>query len=207
MMNNKGFAKHEILTVVALIIVIIAIILGLTLDTGNGQKFKTMKLSAQAFGNVVGGQMEGFDVYLNEHYLSEVLDNNMMDEIKNPFGAGGCDVNESKVHVVNGRKYVTLRCGDYLINNEDSDLVDSMSIYKVSKWSDKELTEDDQVMTVYNCVKDGKEVFDTYLEQFNFIYNVNKEFGSEVDNIEAIKSKKACEVTSKVMYRTLTKVK
>ena len=103
MMNNKGFAKHEVLTVIALIIVIIAIILGLTLDTGNSQKFKTMKMSAQAFGNVVGGQMEGFDVYLNEHYLSEVLDNNMMDEIKSPFSGNGCDVNElgSLWHFIN----------------------------------------------------------------------------------------------------------
>ena len=204
MMNNKGFAKHEVLTVIALIIVIIAIILGLTLDTGNSQKFKTMKMSAQAFGNVVGGQMEGFDVYLNEHYLSEVLDNNMMDEIKSPFSGNGCDVNESKVYVVNGRKYVTLRCDEYLINNEDSDKVDSMKIYKVSEWSEEQLTEDDQVVTVYNCVSNGKEVFDTYLEQFNFIYNVNKEFNTEVDNISAIN--KTCEVKSKTMYRTLTKV-
>ena len=73
-MNNKGFAKYEVLTVVAVMIILLAIGFNFIINSANKQKFKTMRSSAQSFANAVAGDTDGFNVYFNEHYLSEVLD-------------------------------------------------------------------------------------------------------------------------------------
>ncbi len=203
MMNNKGFAKYEVLTMVAVLIILFAIGFNFIINSANTQKFKTMRSSAQSFANTVAGDTDGFDVYFNEHYLSEVLDNKMLKAVKSPFSGKSCDVDESKVFVLDGKRLVTLKCDQYLIDNEDDSLGGKMKIYKVGEWTDKRVNEDDQEMKVYNC-KDkvsGKEVFDDYYQEYNFIYKVNKKFAKENASIDSVKST-TCEVVEKTVYRT-----
>ncbi len=204
MMNKKGFAKHEVLTIIALIIIVIAIVLNYIIQSGNKQKFETMKSSAQSFASVVAGNLDGFDVYFNEHYLGEVVDNGLMKNIKNPFDGGVCDINESKVLVIEGKRFVTLKCGDYLIDNQDDSSLDSIIIYKVSEWSDTKSEDSNQELEVYNCVVDNKEVFDKYLESTNFLYNVNKKYNQQYNSLESVKG--SCEIKSKKIYRNKTVV-
>jgi len=51
-------------------------------------------------------------------YLSEMLDLNLISPIKNPFNGKECDIYESKVDFSEDIKRVTLKCGEYLIDNE-----------------------------------------------------------------------------------------
>ena len=200
MMNKKGFARHEVLTIIALIIIITAIVMNYILESGKQQKFETMKSSAQNFASVVAGNLDGFDVYFNDHYLGEVIDNGLLSNIKSPFSGKSCDINESKVLVINGKRFVTLRCDDYLIDNQEDSALDKMIIYKVSKWSDKKQKGNNQELEVYNCVKDNKEVFEQYLESTNFLYNVNKKYSKSYTSIDSVKE--SCHVKSKKIYRT-----
>ncbi len=206
MMNNqKGFAKHEVLTIFAIIIIGFAIGLNFIVNSGNKQKTKTMKSSAQIFASVVASNTNGFDVYFNEHYLDEVVDNKLMKDIKSPFGGKFCDGNESKVGLENDKVYVTLKCGDRLIEHTSEEAIEEAVIYKVTQWSDTKRNGSNQERTVYNCINNNKEVFDRYLEEVDFIYNVNKKYNQQNTSIENIKE--SCKVKSKTVYRTKTALK
>ena len=200
MMNNKGFAKYEALTVFALILIILAIGLNFVSNSGSPQKYNTMRKSAQNFATAVAGNLDAFDVYFNEHYLSETIDNEFIGNIKNPLGSGNCDIDESKVEVVEGKRFVTLKCGDYLIDNEDDTILKGMKIYKVGKWSSKKTNDDDQEVVVYNCKDNNEEVFDNYYQKYNFLYYINKKYNNSYTDISSIDS--TCKVVEKTMYRT-----
>ena len=55
---------------------------------------------------------------LNEEYYHSIKEE-LMDNIKNPFGGGNCDATASRVDIVSGDPYTTLKCGDYLIDNQN----------------------------------------------------------------------------------------
>lgn len=200
MTNNKGFIKFEVLTIFVLVIGVVAGGLYFILGSTNKQKYDTFKDNAISFGKTVSTNNNSFH-NLENVYLDEVLDENLLkNNIKNPFAAGYCDGGESKVVLKNGKSYVTLKCGEYLIDDTNMNDKDNISIYTVTEWTDKELTGDNvESKTLYNCVDaNGKELFDKYLEELYMVYRINKEFDNSYYSSSEISD---CNVISKEMYR------
>src|SRR5699024_8741387 len=90
-------------------------------------------------------------------YLYELINNNLVTRIKNNFsGDEYCDMYESKVVFSGSSKKVNLKCGEYLIYNQD--VTDKKyNIYKVSDWSFNKINGNDvDTVKIYGLMKNGK---------------------------------------------------
>ena len=155
MMNNKGFMKFEVLTMVFIFIVAVCGGAYFILKGANGQKISTMSSNGLRLSEVVVTNIASFK-NLNTVYLEEVINEQLIDNIKNPFGGGNCDTTESRVDMVSGDPYTTLKCGDYLIDKQNIKDVNDVKLFKVSKWQEEKLTgENVEERIFYNCEKDG----------------------------------------------------
>ncbi len=196
--NNKGFGSKEILTVSVVCFILAAILLVFAIRSSNGQKYRVMEYNARVFGiSATTYQMENNN---NVVYMAELLENGLFSQVKNPFGNEKyCDAFESKVEYQDEKKYVTLQCGDYLIDHQ---LVSSekYSIYKVSNWVDKKESDTMQTQTFYNYKEDSKDGFDQSYNEEMFLYVFNKKMNTEYTKISDIPIK--YQVYSKVLYRT-----
>ena len=104
-----------------------------------------------------------------------------------------------------GTPSVTLKCGKYLINEESVSSIKRSKIYKVSDWTEKELTGSDvEKKELYNCKENGKEVFDDYKEDGYFVYQTNKKYGTSNFYPEDVKD---CNIVTKTFYRKIKEVK
>ena len=106
------------------------------------------------------------------------------------------------VQIKDGLPYVTLRCGNMLIDNENLSNKE-VPVYEITEWSEKKATDEDDERIFYNCMDGGKEVFDSYYEELYFVYQVNKKYGTDAYFANNVNS---CEVVQKTMYRTKTVV-
>ena len=139
-------------------------------------------------------------------YLGEVIDEALIKKIKNPTQKGFCSESESLVRLVDDLPMVTLRCGKYLLQDYSAKSKKT-EFYEVSNWSEKKIDSDSvEEATLYNCVKDGKELFKEYYEELYFVYLVNKEFQTDYYFASQV-DKTKCEVVSKIFYRTKELVK
>ena len=199
MKNNKGFGKFEVLTMIVILICIFGYLMYRILGEADGQKIDTMKKSALSFGQTVATNNSSFH-NLDVVYLDEVIKENLMKGINSPFSSNKCDVTESKVHMVSGHPYVTLKCDNYLIDNSIVDASGDIAIYKVGKWSDKKIDgENVEVKKLYNCMENGKNIFDNYYEDFYFVSAINEKYGTQYYFLEEVRD---CEVVNKDFYRT-----
>ena len=198
MRNNKGFMKHELITVILILLVIFAFLFYLFLGGLSKQKVDTMKENAVTFSKTVVANIASFH-NIDTVYLGEAIDEKLIEGIKSPVGGGDCSISESKVTFKDGNPLVTLRCGDYLIDSENVNATDKMKIYKVGKWEEKKL-ENGGEKTLYNCKKDKKLVYDEYYEELYFVSRINKDNDTEYYFVKDIKD--TCEVVSKKFYRT-----
>ena len=131
MMNNKGFMRFEVLTMIFIGVVAFCGAAFFILKGANGQKINTMSSNGLRLSEVVVANLDSFK-NLNTVYLDEVIKEELMDNIKNPFGGGNCDETASRVDIVSGAPYTTLKCGDYLIDNQNIKDVKEVKLYKVS---------------------------------------------------------------------------
>ncbi len=198
-MNNKGFGKFEVLTMIVLLIVISAILLVMILKGANNQKLNVLSTNARNFADKVISDNNGSGTY----YLKDAIDEGLYDSIKSPFSTNDCDIYESKVEFKDNKKYVTLKCDEYIIYNEEANS-DTYKIYKTSEWLSSKNSDDFQKTVGYNCEKDGKEVLDNYQEERLFLDNINelytKEYTTTADVVD-------CKVLSKELFRDLTLVR
>lgn len=201
MMNNKGFMRFEVLTI--LFIMLVAICGGglLIIKGANGQKINTMSSNGLRLSEVVVTNISSFR-NLNTVYLDEVIKEELMDNIKNPFGGGNCDATASRVDIVSGDPYTTLKCGDYLIDNQNIKDIKEVVLYKVSKWQEKKIDgENVEKKVFYNCEKDGKNLYDDYLEEGYLVAKINQDFDKAYYFKENITSE--CDkIVEKTFYRT-----
>lgn len=199
MKNNFGFMKYEVLTVMVLILALSSFLLYFIFKGNNSKKFDALMNDAIKFSNVVTTNISSFH-NSNVVYLGEVMDEKLMSEIRSPFSSRYCDYGESKVELINGTPYVTLKCDSYLIKKEKFNDKSDVKVHKVGEWNLKQTSSKDEAETLYNCVVDGKELFDEYYEELYFVFRINAKFGTEyyfADNIE-----NECKVKAKTFYRT-----
>ncbi|MBQ6323956.1 MAG: hypothetical protein IJI22_03890 [Bacilli bacterium] len=199
-MNNRfGFAKYEVLTVIVLIMSLSCFLLYGVFKNRDSKKFDTFMNSAIVFCNTVRANEATFH-NSGVVYLGEVLDEKLMSEIRSPFSSKYCDNSESKVELINDVPHVTLKCDNYIIEKARFNDKENAKIYKIGGWSSKKNSSDDEEKTLYNCIIDGKELFDDYYEELYFISRINKKFGTDYYYASNIKDE--CKVKHKKFYRT-----
>lgn len=202
MRNNRGLGRFETIVIVLVLLVIFAFLFKVILDGASRKDFDTMRSDAASFGKAV---TTNADFYHNSGAVSlgEAVGEKTIAKIKNPVGKGYCDESESRVMLNEGKYYITLRCGDYLIEHTDLTAVDKAKVYEVSAWQEKEMTGADKT-TLYNCENGGKELYPEYYDEQYFVYKINQDNGTNYFAASSVE--KTCKVLSKEMYRTKKEV-
>ena len=202
--NKSGLASMELLLALAFIIVIVAIVAWLFLSNDNNKrKYEVFAENARDFSVRVSEYRDRYVKYDDVIYLADLVNDNYIKAFKNPFGGGTtCDLYESKVEIISSnKKYVTLRCGDYLIDKQETSSND-YKIYKVSDWKDKvSNSELVQSAKLYNYQKDGKSVLPSYVTEKELIDSYNTNENQNIKSLEEIDLKEFA-VTTKTFYRT-----
>lgn len=198
MKNNKGFGKFEILTMIVILLAIFAFLAYSFLQKTDSKKLATMKDNAINFSKVTSTNIETFH-NINFVYLQEVIDEGLMGNIKRPEGGGNCSTSESYVQVIDNKSYVTLKCGNLLIEKANFAGKSDVDVYEVSDWSLEKSGEDDEEKVLYNCEENGKELFSEYYEDLYFVYEINKKYHADSYSASDVKN---CTVLKKTFYRT-----
>ncbi len=202
--KEKGFSAIELLSIALLVLVVAAIFLVIALQSSYNDKYQVFQYSATQFGvNATGFQ---FQDEKREIFLKELIDNKAISPIKNPFYEPKyCDTANSKVRFdSNGvDKYVTLKCGEYLIE-EQSVSDKTFTIYKVTEWKEKKKKDNDEERILFNYIKNGKNAFAESYEENMFLYAFNEENGTTYWDVSMIPQEYG--VYQKTFYRSKTKV-
>ena len=188
----------EFVTVFLLVIVIISFIMYSILKNGSSAKYTSLENNAIRFSEIVGVNMSSFS---NEYFitLEETVENGYMSNIKSPFSSNYCDKKNSYIEVIGINKYVTLVCDGYMLYKYSPGETD-YTVYKISKWNDKKKDNYNDSMKLYNCDNNGKELFNTYLEEGYFLYKLGVQYDDVYYNIDSINNN-LCKVVSKNFYR------
>lgn len=205
--NNKGLVLPELLTILAFIAVIFAFGAYVSFKNGNERKYEVFAQNAREFATKVTTYRDEHIRYDNEIYLSELVNNNYIKAFKNPFGGGNCNLYESKVvFTSSNQRYVTLRCGDYLI---DSQLVSSGNyrVYKVSSWQEKIGNSiEAETAKLYNYKKNGSIILNDYVVEKELIEKFNINENKSIKTIDDINDSDIT-IVKKSFYRTKKLIK
>lgn len=201
--NEKGKGTYEFLTVAVTCLILSAILLFIVINNTQKEKYEVFKYNAKTVGiNAVNYNNKTSDDVV---YLYELINSNLVTRIKNNFsGDEYCDMYESKVVFSGSSKKVTLKCGEYLIYNQD--VTDKKyNIYKVSDWSFNKINGNDvDTVKVYGLMKNGKNLLDGYYEKELFIKLVRDNYGDKYNSLQDIKEN--YKVDEKTAYRKRTLV-
>lgn len=208
MKNNRGLVLIELLTIIAFVAIIIAFVAYIALNEGNKRKYEVFAQNARDFATKVSTYRDEKIKYYKEIYLEDIVNDNYIKPFKNPFrGGGNCDLYESKVvTVTSSERYVTLKCGDYLI---DSQKVSSSNykVYKVSAWQEEMGSSlEAETAKLYNYEKNGKQMLDKYVVLKEFLALYNQKENKNATSLEGINLKEI-NVVTKTFYRTKELVK
>lgn len=196
--NENGRGTYEFLTVAVTCLVLSAILLFIVINNNQKEKYEVFRYSAKIVGiNAVNYNNKASDDVV---YLYELINADLVSKIKNIFsGDEFCDAYESKVVFKGSTKKVTLRCGNYLIYNQDV-TSDKYSVYKVGDWSfDKISGNNVDTMKVYGLIKNGKNLLDGYYEKELFIKLVALNYGDKYSSLKDIA--KNYDIDEKTAYR------
>lgn len=201
--NNHGFALRELLVVLAFFAIIFAFGSYNSFKGGDKRKYEVFAQNARDFVTKVSTYRDEFVRYDKEIYLEEIVNANYIKPFKNPFSGGGnCDLYESKVVLISAsEKYVTLRCGDYLIDSQLSSS-GNYKVYKVSSWKE-EIGDalEAETAKLYNYEKNGKIILDDYVVEKELITLYNSKENKKAKKLGDINLKEY-NVITKTFYRT-----
>jgi len=202
MRDNRGLVLPELMAIIAFIAIIFGVFAFIAFQNGDKRKFEVFVQNAKDFATKVSTYRDEFLRFEEEVYLEDVVSVNHIKPYGNPFGGGSCNLYESKIVTkASGERYVTFRCGEYLI---DSQTVSSSNykIYKVSDWKEKiENLEEAQSAKLYNYEKNGKLVLDDYVVLKELITLYNEKENQNIKTIDDIDLEKY-NVVTKTFYRT-----
>ena len=199
--NTNGITALEFLVIVVVCLILSLVLVFIVISDTEKEKYEVFRYNAKIVGlNAINLNANSSNTTT---YLFELVDNNLVTKIKNNFsGDKFCDLYESKVIFDNSGKKVTLKCGNYIIYNQDVTDKD-YNIYKVSEWSFDKI-EGDYVdkEEVYAILNDGENLLGDYFEKDLFIKLVSKNYGSKYNSLESIKNDFNVDV--KTIYRKRT---
>ncbi len=199
-----GFSATEFLTVMVVATILLAILLSFALDIAQKEKYRVMQYNATLFG--YSASSFALEEGAKKVYLQELIDDKMFVSIKNPFsGDKYCDSYQSFIEFEDDKKYVTLRCGDYLIDHQDM-LEETIPIYQVSEWTTKKIKEKKNVIieekVLYNYLQKNKEVFPVNYPEDTFLFLFNKAYHSSYEKVKEIPN--TYDIVKNTYYRSKT---
>lgn len=199
--NEQGFSGTEFLTIVVVATALIAIVLTIALNLTYQDKYKVMKYNAVLFGYNAGMSMVGN--HQGKMYLQTMIEKQLFIQIKNPFaGSKYCDPYASFVEFEGSIKYVTLSCGDYVIEHQDM-LSEVIPIYKVSKWTTEKQDStvvEQQLQYNYHLKDNKQEKLPQYYAEDVFLLRFNQLEKTSYHSIEEIPG--TYHVLKREVYRT-----
>ena len=197
--GKRKFGLYEFFAIIIICLVLTVVLLYAILKLSNKEKYQVFSFNAKVMAmNAINYNSSDKGTM----YLSEMLDLNLISPIKNPFNGKECDIYESKVDFSENIKKVTLKCGEYLIDNEKINNK-TYTIYKVSDWTENKEYENNDMEVVYNITKKGKLLLNDYYQKDLLIKVVNKELHKDYKKISEVK--KDYKLVSKKLYRKKTK--
>ncbi len=197
--RKRKFGLYEFFAIIIICLVLTVVLLYAILKLSNKEKYQVFSFNAKVMAmNAINYNSSDKGTM----YLSEMLDLNLISQIKNPFNGKECDIYESKVDFSENIKKVTLKCGEYLIDNEKINNK-TYTIYKVSDWTENKEYENNDMEVVYNITKKGKLLLNDYYQKDLLIKVVNKELHKDYKKISEVK--KDYKLVSKKLYRKKTK--
>ncbi len=204
--GNRGFSAIQFFFVVIIAGIVVIVITKIVFDADLRRRWGVMAYDATLFGyNAVNIQDEERD----HMYLQEFVDQELFSEIKNPFIESDeyCHPYHSFVTYEGDKKYVTLECGNYLVDRL-SIVQEHVMIYELSEWTTTSLkeTKNNQVeaKTLYYIPENN----DIYLREPQtsevFLLIFNKMYQTSYRRIDEIPED--YKVEKQVFYRTKTLV-
>lgn len=201
--NQAGFGSFELLTVLVVATILLAFLLAKAVSLSKKEKYKAMRYSAYLMGYNQGAYtLSSKDGTI---YLTTLIDQGLSKKIKNPFFGKEeyCDIYESKITIRENKRFLSLQCGSYLIDEEyQTDA--KFDIYLVSDWTTEQVkkTKNSSVeqRTAYNYEEKGKEVFATYYPEDLFLLLYNLRNNTSYSSLEEIKQ--VTPLLQKEFYRT-----
>lgn len=204
-MKNKGIGRIEIITMILIFMVVFSLVMWYFIGVANRERYTTMRKSASSMSLTLATNINSFhnsDVV----YLGEAVREGYIKGVSSPFSGKNCSLTESKIVMENAKAKVTLRCDNYLIDNEDASKdYEDVPIYKVSDWKETKPKGKVEEKVLYNCIDGDEELYSEYYEELYFVSLINKDFGSTHYNASTIEDE--CEVITKTFYRTKKLIK
>ena len=208
-LNNKGFSLREFIAVLLVMVIVTLVVLNVFFKGNKNLPYKNFRNLAKDFSINATSLRDSDPKYHNRVFLVDTIKNNYSHELSNPFNKKeNCDKYESKVVFDEAnKKKITLKCGNYLIFNEDGfSSADGYTIYKVSKWSEKVITGGNvQTQTFYNYSLDGNLVLDKYLIEKEFLETYSSKTGNNILSLSQVDTDKYT-IEKKTYYRTMEEV-
>lgn len=200
--RNAGFTKAEIIVMLCAILVLLAIGVKVLSDNQNTSNYSMLKRQAENFAYKVSVYKDMYPREDNTYYLDYLIDDKYAISLSNPFDKNDeCDRYESFVKIENGKKNITLKCGNYLAVGV---LDGHYSIYELSEWQEEAVS--GEVSILYNYKKNGKVVIDRYMVDNEFVDFYNKQENANIYSIADIDDSDI-ELLTKTLYRERKLVK
>ncbi len=207
-MKNKkkigGFGSSEFLTIAMVCLILSWIVLSIAIQAEGKERYKVFVYDAKVLGtNAVHYKME--DENVDVIYMKELLQFGFLTKMKNPFnGKESCSETESKVVFFGDERKIFLRCGNFLIQEQDIEDKEIV-IYQVSSWSEKKSNSKQIARNFYNY-QIGKEYqLDEFVEEALFLHLFNQENKTSYQQVQEIP--KQYNIISKKMYRNEKMIK
>ena len=201
--KKRGFSGLEFLLVSSLCGVFACIFLLFAFSIANTEKIRTMRQKAQTFKGDANAYALLMRYENDTVFLWDLIDKDISKDIESPFSKNNhCDVNNSYVTTENSKVYVTLKCEDYLIYQEDLNKK-KITVYKTTPWENKYPSTKDIVdkEILYNYEKNGKEMLEEPVSETLFLRQLNQKEKKDYQSIYQIKENKI-RIYGKTYYRT-----
>ena len=202
--NNKGIGKFELLTMIVIGMIVFCLVMWYFIGVASRERYNTLRKSASSMSQTLTTNINSFH-NTEVVYLGEGIRDGYLSAIPSPFSGKNCSEYESKVVMMDAKPHVTLRCDNYLIDDEDAANYETLPIYKVSEWTTKKPKGKSEKRVLYNCLDGGKEKYENYYEELYFVAQINNDYGSSYYEAKNIKNE--CEVVQKTFYRTKKLIK
>jgi len=186
--NNKGVGAYRLLPIVLASIIVSGVVLAIAFRTTHNEKYKIFRYNAK----MLALNTEKIIKYRGRENVSllELTNAGYHAKIKNPFlGEDFCDPNESFVSLEKSQIHVTLRCGNYLINDQyigekEYDIYQITKDWQEEKPSGNKKNIDTKLM--YNYQEDNEMVNTRFYDEAVFLYKFNIRHDTEYQSVDEI---------------------
>lgn len=204
--GNRGFGLREFIACLVLVLIVIVVIFKTFFNSNSAMPIKNFRNHAKTFVINATSLRDSDPRFANVVYLKDAVDNAFMEHVPNPWNKSEyCDETESKLVSNHNKRFVTFKCGNYLIYNQNAEKdASEYVVYKVSAWKNEKLVGSNvQIENFYNVEVNGKPLYDQYYNEKEFLMKYSSSFGYTAAT-SLIKSEHKLLIQPK--YRTMEEV-